>query len=783
MPCNSITCTCFKMLLSKFGITFSPGSSSHILRGGDFMMMLIPLYFLITLLLTTTAYSQFIPLNTDTLPRFELQKNKVRKLTPVFDYWLDSTHRTTIDSLLWNNKRVFQRTTDEILSLGYQNTTLWCRFVVRYYANAQDTSHDASPDTLHSLRSDIPREPFILPISNRQADTAILFCVNSRTGAILCADTVGYSVPFEKWNVQTSFLAFTLPSMNNFTTNDFSFGRDNSEQYSEMLCYVQIRINATTFASFDVINYKNFQKNWHETARTRFLIWFGIALFACCYNFVLFFVTRSRFYLYYVFTVTAYTLYRATTAGNAYTFIEMLPGIHAYLSLISGLLYNLTGALFVLAFWRERKEYIPTIIYKALLGYIALNIIAIVADLFGGRHFAYFVLYYSFVAFGTPIMLIGTFILWRKGYTPALYLLVARGCMEVGLLIYYAESFKGIYNSVLSGQIASYSAWIAPFIELLLFSFALAARFTVLQQEKQVAEQKALEGELYRIKNVELSEANEEITRQQNILLEQSRDIQEMNVQVTELNYTLQEQNEKLAEANREKDEIMGMVVHDLKNPIGAVRGFAELISQGVLEEKKQVEDASLQILTTSERMLEIVKNLLTLNHLESGVLVTNGITFNMNNLIEGCIDQYRVLAEKKHITLHFTPDGNSYEICADESLVMQVFDNLVSNAVKYSPWERNVYIRLSLNHETNSVRLEVQDEGPGVSEEDMQKLFGKFQRLSAQPTAGEHSTGLGLSIVKKMVEAMNGRVWCESELGKGATFIVELPAVQPFVA
>jgi two-component system, sensor histidine kinase and response regulator len=71
---------------------------------------------------------------------------------------------------------------------------------------------------------------------------------------------------------------------------------------------------------------------------------------------------------------------------------------------------------------------------------------------------------------------------------------------------------------------------------------------------------------------------------------------------------------------------------------------------------------------------------------------------------------------------------------------------------------------------------VEIQDEGPGISQDDMKKLFGKFARLSARPTGGEHSTGLGLSIVKKMVEAMNGNVWCESELGKGATFIVELP-------
>ena len=76
-------------------------------------------------------------------------------------------------------------------------------------------------------------------------------------------------------------------------------------------------------------------------------------------------------------------------------------------------------------------------------------------------------------------------------------------------------------------------------------------------------------------------------------------------------------------------------------------------------------------------------------------------------------------------------------------------------------------------------LRIEVRDEGPGLSPDDMTKLFGKFARLSARPTGGEHSTGLGLSIVKKMVEAMNGKVWCESEFGKGATFIVELPSAE----
>jgi len=93
---------------------------------------------------------------------------------------------------------------------------------------------------------------------------------------------------------------------------------------------------------------------------------------------------------------------------------------------------------------------------------------------------------------------------------------------------------------------------------------------------------------------------------------------------------------------------------------------------------------------------------------------------------------------------------------------------------VKYSPPGQSIHVRLTASAEL--VRCEVQDQGPGLSAEDHQKLFGKFARLSAKPTGGEPATGLGLSIVKRMVEAMNGQVWCESELGHGARFVVQFP-------
>ena len=107
-----------------------------------------------------------------------------------------------------------------------------------------------------------------------------------------------------------------------------------------------------------------------------------------------------------------------------------------------------------------------------------------------------------------------------------------------------------------------------------------------------------------------------------------------------------------------------------------------------------------------------------------------------------------------------------------DKSLIVQIIDNLLSNAIKFSNHNSNVFV--TLRDEDQTIRFEIYDEGPGIMEEDKPQLFQKFQKLNARPTDGESSTGLGLSIVKKYVEAMKGKVWYESEFGKGAKFIVE---------
>ena len=126
---------------------------------------------------------------------------------------------------------------------------------------------------------------------------------------------------------------------------------------------------------------------------------------------------------------------------------------------------------------------------------------------------------------------------------------------------------------------------------------------------------------------------------------------------------------------------------------------------------------------------------------------------------------------EQKHIKLNFDP-AETY-VNADPEYMTQVYENLISNAIKFSPSNKEIWVKVW--EDGDKVKTMVRDEGPGISTEDQKMMFGKFQVLTAKPTAGERSTGLGLSIVKKYVEAMEGKVWCESELGQGSNFIIEM--------
>ena len=237
----------------------------------------------------------------------------------------------------------------------------------------------------------------------------------------------------------------------------------------------------------------------------------------------------------------------------------------------------------------------------------------------------------------------------------------------------------------------------------------------------------------------------------------------------------LKHARERLREMNEEKNEFMGIAAHDLRNPLSAIQGYAEMIIEDAQSlAHRDLEGNGQRIREAAKRMTEMVQNFLDANRIERGELKLNMAISDLSPLLQSVLETQSPHATAKGQMIQLELPPTPTLALADVSITFQVFENLVSNAVKYSPPGKKIFVRLKA--EAGVVRFEVEDQGPGLSKEDQKKLFGKFARLSAKPTGGEHSTGLGLSIVKRLVEAMNGKVWCESELGMGAKFIVTIP-------
>lgn len=249
---------------------------------------------------------------------------------------------------------------------------------------------------------------------------------------------------------------------------------------------------------------------------------------------------------------------------------------------------------------------------------------------------------------------------------------------------------------------------------------------------------------------------------------------------------------------NKEKSELMNIVAHDLRSPLTNILLAAEQLLLG-LESREKERFTTELIIENCSHLFDLTKNLLDSNALEMGKINLTPTNFNISEIAGYVVDIYTRRAGAKNISLNYVCQSDTLMAFANENATRQVLDNLISNAIKYSPQGKTVSVNLTrcTSRETQRdkltdryirfvppdmpalgtcVRIEIRDEGPGFSDSDKEFLFHKFTKLSARPTANETSVGLGLSIVKKLVEGMDGHVWCESEQGQGAVFIVELP-------
>ncbi len=240
--------------------------------------------------------------------------------------------------------------------------------------------------------------------------------------------------------------------------------------------------------------------------------------------------------------------------------------------------------------------------------------------------------------------------------------------------------------------------------------------------------------------------------------------------QLQEANQRLEVSNGKLTHLNREKNEFLGIAAHDLKNPLSTIVGYADLLAR----QPDPAPRLAGQISSSATRMQTLIKNLLDANAIEEGRFTSNIERCDLAELVHESVEHNQMSATRKEITVHVEAPTGLFAL-ADRNAAVQILDNLVSNALKYSA--PRTAIRVRAESCGGWARVTVKDQGPGLSAEDQKKLFQKFTRLTARPTGGESSNGLGLSIVKRLAEAMNGSVGCESVLGQGATFYVRLPS------
>jgi signal transduction histidine kinase len=238
---------------------------------------------------------------------------------------------------------------------------------------------------------------------------------------------------------------------------------------------------------------------------------------------------------------------------------------------------------------------------------------------------------------------------------------------------------------------------------------------------------------------------------------------------------TIAAQKEELTSLIEDKNYIIRILAHDIRSPLKNIQGLIKLMELET-EEKRKEEIAGL-LLQTSLNAENLVNRVLEMDKSEDSNTKSNITSININTVLEDLVQNMQELADKKHITIKFNDTRDNSIINADKTYIHLIFENLLSNAIKFS--EEGENIELHLKEISGNIRVSIIDEGPGIHPDEEDKLFKKFSKLSTRPTAGETSTGLGLSLVKRYVELSNGQVWFERNPDKrGAIFTVELPLI-----
>lgn len=249
--------------------------------------------------------------------------------------------------------------------------------------------------------------------------------------------------------------------------------------------------------------------------------------------------------------------------------------------------------------------------------------------------------------------------------------------------------------------------------------------------------------------------------------------LEKANLELLKKKEQLAESKLKLEELQAQKDDLFAIAIHDIKNPVSAIKGYIELITSYDLNAQEQQEIMQ-NMMESSDQIVSLAQEISKLVAQQKPESFLTLEKTSIKRIIDSVCSQNNAYAQGKGIKIINKSSINTPETKLDPSKIEEVIDNLVNNAIKYGKENTSIYVSTFFTNE--NITVEISDNGVGLSDEDQAKAFEKGAKLTPKPTGDETSSGLGLWIVKKIVEEHNGSVWVKSKLGTGSTFGFKIP-------
>ena len=516
---------------------------------------------------------------------------------------------------------------------------------------------------------------------------------------------------------------------------NYIFILDNIESKNASDIYVKVKSAGSIQIPMTIWTPEQFTK---KSVREYLLkgAYYGLMLIMIIYNFLLFLSFRERNYILYILYILTYMITQLVMDGIAFQFLWPESPVwtnKAFLIFASSVFFF--GLLFA-------KNFLLMKTFNKVIDKVFsfLSIVSLLIFLF-----SWFVEYEImvkivalFVFFFISIILVGSIISILKGYKPAKYFLVAWISFLIGGFLYSMTNL----GLLVSNFATTNGIQIGSCMEIILLSLALAQKISFLRQEEEKTQQKLIDSQ------------KETVKAQQQVV-------------------------ESLQKADKLKDEFLANTSHELRTPLNGIIGLAESLIDGATGRLPQSTNENLSMIVMSGKRLEnLVNDILDFSKLKNRELLLQTKPVDIKSIAQVVMAISEPLLKGKHLILKNEIPDQLPAVIGDENRIQQILHNFIGNAIKFS--ERGEIILsanvIEVSPNLPQLTITVSDPGIGIPQEKFIDIFKSFEQVDASTAREYGGTGLGLGITKQLVELHGGKIWVESEIGKGSRFTFTLP-------